>query len=211
MSLLLPVYAKASVSLPASGTAEGYVCLLLINEVPFPGERAYVSEENTMAAMEQLLHVLDNRLSDVPGPYTQKQVATVKASDIIDIITAGGEKGQFDGFYRDANGKPSTVPRVKERIDHLVKISSKGEPGRFARLLQHAADTAVNYVKRKTQGPDRHAHVNRAENTDATGGGFGWMTDEVRYHPGGNFLRIGDQDAGSLGGNRFFTLRKVPR
>ena len=32
-----------------------------------------------------------------------------------------------------------------------------------------------------------------------------------QYDPGGNFLRIPDEQAGSLGGNRFFTLRKNPR
>jgi hypothetical protein len=37
------------------------------------------------------------------------------------------------------------------------------------------------------------------------------MTDEPQYNPGGNFLRIPDEQEGSLGGNRFFTLRKKPR
>lgn len=206
----LPTHADAVV-LPSPDSPEGYVCQLLINEVPFPGERAYVSEENTKAAMEQLLHVLDNRLRSIPAPYSQKQIASTRTDNIIDIITAGGEKGQFDGFYRDHAGKPATVPRVRERIDNLVKISNQGEPGRFARLLQHARDTAVNYIEDTSPSVDRYAHVKRAENIDATGGGFGWMTDEVRYNPGGSYLRISDHDSGSLGGNRFYTLRKVPK
>lgn len=195
---------------PAS-TAEGYLARLLVNEVPFPGERAYVSEENTRAAMDQLLHVLDNRLRHVPNPYRQQQIAAVKTSDLMDIITVGGEKGQFDGFYRNAAGQPVTVPRVQERIDNLTRIANQGQPGKFARLLTYANDLADAFIRAGALPPDRHAPVKRAENVVATGGGYGWMTDEVRYHPGGNFLRIEDQDQGGLGGNRFYTLREQPR
>lgn len=199
------------VNVPSAGTTEGYVARLLINEVPFPGERGYKSEEDTMAAMEQLLMVLDRRLENVPPPYTQKQIAATAADDIIDIITVGGEKGQFDGFYRDARGRPAMVPRVGERYDNLVSIASKGQPGKFARLLNHGGSIATAYMKAKAEPTDRHAPVKVAQGAPATGGAYSWMTDEVRYHPGGNFLRIEDRDQGSLGGNRFFTLRKDPK
>ncbi len=200
----------ASYLAPAS-TAEGYLARLLVNEVPFPGERTYVSEENTRAAMDQLLHVLDNRLRHVPNPYRQQQIAAVKTSDLMDIITVGGEKGQFDGFYRNAAGQPVTVPRVQERIDNLTRIANQGQPGKFARLLSYANTLADEFIKTGKLPEDRHASIKRAENTSATGGGYGWMTDEVRYHPGGNFLRIEDQNQGGLGGNRFYTLREQPR
>lgn len=199
------------VNVPAVTTTEGYVARLLINEVPFPGERSYKSEEDTMAAMEQLLMVLDRRLEQVPTPYSQRQIAATVTDNIIDIITVGGEKGQFDGFYRDAQGKPSTVPRVGERYDNLVSIASKGQPGKFARLLNHAGEVATEYVKSKEEPTDRHAPVKVAQGAAATGGAYSWMSDEVRYHPGGNFLRIEDRDQGALGGNRFFTLRKDPK
>ena len=199
------------VNVPSASTTEGYVARLLINEVPFPGERGYKSEEDTMAAMEQLLMVLDRRLENVPPPYTQKQIAATAADDIIDIITVGGEKGQFDGFYRDAQGRPAMVPRVGERYDNLVSIASKGQPGKFARLLNHGGSIATAYMKAKAEPTDRHAPVKVAQGAPATGGAYSWMTDEVRYHPGGNFLRIEDRDMGSLGGNRFFTLRKDPK
>jgi hypothetical protein len=205
------VMAAGPVNVPPVSTTEGYVARLLINEVPFPGERSYKSEEDTMAAMEQLLMVLDRRLENIPAPYTQKQIASTAADNLIDIITAGGEKGQFDGFYRDASGKPSMVPRVGERYDNLVSIASKGQPGKFARLLNHAGEIAAEYVKSKEEPRDRHAGVKKAQGATATGGGYSWMSDEVRYHPGGNFLRIDDGDQGALGGNRFFTLRKDPK
>ncbi len=216
ISLLLllspnPVSAAGAVNIPPTSTTEGYVTRLLINEVPFPGERAYRSEEDTMAAMEQLLMVLDRRLENVPPPYKQQQIASVSADDIIDIITAGGVKGQFDGFYRDPSGKPAMVPRVGERVDNLTTIANKGTPGKFARLLNHAGEIATAYIKSKTEVTDRHASVKVAQGASATGGGYSWMTDEVRFHPGGNFLRIDDKDQGSLGGNRFFTLRKDPK
>ena len=36
----------------------GYLARLLINEVPFPGERSYESEANSQAAMLEILWVL---------------------------------------------------------------------------------------------------------------------------------------------------------
>jgi hypothetical protein len=42
-----------------------------------------------------------------------------------------------------------------------------------------------------------------------TGRAYSWMTDRGCYNPGGNFVRIPDAEQGSLGGNRFFTLRKL--
>jgi len=211
LSPVSAILAAGPVNVPPMSTTEGYVARLLINEVPFPGERGYKSEEDTMAAMEQLLMVLDRRLEQVPSPYTQRQIAATVTDDIIDIITVGGEKGQFDGFYRDVKGKPSTVARVGERYDNLVSIASKGQPGKFARLLNHAGEVATEYVKSKEEPRDRHAPVKVAQGAPATGGAYSWMSDEVRYHPGGNFLRIEDRDLGALGGNRFFTLRKDPK
>lgn len=209
--LLAFTASTALARLPDPTTPAGYVAHLLVNEVPFPGERGYRSEQDTAAAMEQLLHVLDRRLERIPTPYTQQQIAATRANDILDIITVGGEKGQFDGFYRDAQGRPAMVPRVTERIDNLNRIASQGKPGTFARLLTHAGDLATAYLAEQQRPSDRHAAVSKAVRQPATGGGYSWMTDEVRYHPGGNFLRIEDTDAGSLGGNRFFTLRKAPR
>jgi hypothetical protein len=46
---------------------------------------------------------------------------------------------------------------------------------------------------------------------EVTGRAYSWMTDVDCYNPGGNFVSIPSSDEGSLGGNRFFTLRKVPK
>src|SRR3954462_6609562 len=101
-ALVWPCAANAQVTLPAVGSTDGYLCRLLVNEVPFPGERGYTSEADTMLAMEGLLRVLDARVRHIPPGYTQQQVAAVRTGDFVDVITAGGVKGQFDGFYRDA-------------------------------------------------------------------------------------------------------------
>jgi hypothetical protein len=209
--VLIAGAALAAVTLPSASTTEGYVCRLLINEVPFPGEKGYVSKEDTMAAMDQLLYVLDGRLNHVPSPYLQKQVAATQADDIIDVITAGGVKGQFDGFYRDATGKPAMVDRVTQRIDNLVKIAGQGQPGKFAQILSYAADISTQYVDGHPKVPDRFGSVQNVLGIPATGGAFSWMTDEFRFNPGGNYLRIADSQQGALGGNRFFTLRKEPK
>lgn len=208
---LLTVRAGAGVQLPSVTTPEGYVCRLIINEVPFPGEKGYRSEEDTKAAMEQLLFVLDSRLKNIPNPYLQEHIATTRTDDILDIITAGGVRGQFDGFYRDNSGQPVMVPRVTERIDNLVQIAGRGEPGRFARLLEYAATLSSHYMMNDVSVADRFASLHAVDSVPATGHAFSWMTDEVRFHPGGNYLRIPDSSQGSLGGNRFFTLRKEPK
>ena len=210
-TLLLAAQAQAEVMLPPISSVEGYVCRLLINEVPFPGERSYTSEADTMLAMEGLLRVLDARLEHIPPGYTQQQIAAVRTSNIIDIITAGGEKGQFDGFYRDARGTPVMVPRVTQRIDNLIEIAGRGQPGKFARLLNHAAKLAGDYTSGSLSCRDPHRDVQSINGVAATGRAYSWMTDEPQYNPGGNFLRIPDNQEGSLGGNRFFTLRKSPR
>ena len=210
-TVVLPRAAHAVVMLPATSSVDGYVCRLLINEVPFPGERGYTSEADTMLAMEALLRVLDARLRHIPPGYTQQQIAAVRTADVIDVITAGGVKGQFDGFYRDASGAPAMVPRITERIDNLVEIAGRGQPGKFARLLDHAAALARGYASGALSCRDPHKDVRAVDGVAATGRAYSWMTDEPQYNPGGNFLRIPDDRAGSLGGNRFFTLRKNPR
>jgi hypothetical protein len=209
--LLLPRAAHAAVTLPATSSVDGYVCRLLINEVPFPGERGYRSEADTMLAMEGLLRVLDARLKHIPPGYTQQQIAAVRTSNVIDIITAGGEKGQFDGFFRDASGTPAMVPRITERIDNLVSIAGRGQPGKFARLLEHASALARGYTSGALSCRDPHKDVQAVNGVSATGCAYAWMSDEPQFNPGGNFLRIPDEQEGSLGGNRFFTLRKQPR
>jgi hypothetical protein len=210
-ALLLSRPALAGVTLPAATSVDGYVCRLLINEVPFPGEKRYTSEADTRTAMEGLLHVLDARIKRIPPGYTQKQIATVTSDDVIDVITAGGERGQVDGFYRDASGKPVMVPRITERIDNLLEIAGRGQPGKFARLLEHAAKLARDYAAGTITCPDPHEDVQAVGGVPATGRAYSWMTDEPQYSPGGNYLRIPDDQEGSLGGNRFFTLRKTPR
>ena len=111
-----PAASGANVELDSPSTPAGYVALLLINEVPFPGERAYVSEEDFKAAMLSVLWVLHCRASAIPPGYTQRQVAAVETRNVIDVMTAGGIKGQVDGFYQGPDGRPVAVPRVHERV-----------------------------------------------------------------------------------------------
>ncbi len=198
------------IELPPSDTTAGYIALLLVNEAPFPGERGWVSEADSKAAMLQILWVLESRLKYVPDGYTQAQIASTQCKTIIDVITAGGEKGQVDGFYRDSAGKPVTVPRVRERIDYLVQCANKGEPGRFARLLLYAGELCTAYAKGGMDGADRYAVLQDVNSVPVTGRAYSWMTDQDCYNPGGAFVRIPNTDDGSLGGNRFFTLRRVP-
>jgi hypothetical protein len=211
LATALPVRAETFASLESAGSVPGYVARLLINETPFPGEKGYVSVDDTKAAMLSILWVLESRLKYIPTGYRQEQIAAVRADNIIDIITAGGEKGQCDGFYRDPSGRPASVPRVEERITYLLKIAnSGGKPGKFAELLNYGQGLARAYVGEGVQGADRFAGLNTVNRVAVTGRAYSWMTDRDYYNPGGSFVSIPDAENGSLGGNRFFTLEKHP-
>jgi hypothetical protein len=200
-----------SAQLDAPDTVYGYLARLLINEVPFPGERGYESETESQTAMLQILWVLHSRIKFIPKGYRQVHVAGVQSENIIDIITGAGGRRQCEGFYRNGSGQFKTEPRVQERIDNLLSIANHGRPGRFAAMLNYAQGLASVYVKGGIEEADRYAGLKKIGPIDVTGRAYSWMTDMDSYHPGGNFVSIPNTADGSLGGNRFFTLRKVPR
>lgn len=196
---------QAQLNPPTS--TDGYIARLLLNETPFPGERGWVSEANSQAAMLAILHVLNARIRHIPPGYTQEEVAAVRSQNILDVITAGGEKGQCDGFYRDAKGQPAMAQRVHDRIHHLLTISNRGAPGRFGRLIQYAQELATAYTRGGMPDADIYAAIHRIGPARVTGRAYSWMTGQDIYHPGGCFIRIPDDMRGLLGGNRFYTLQ----
>jgi hypothetical protein len=198
-----------TVKLKSADTDAGYIARLLINEAPFPGERGWLSETDTKATMLAILWVLNSRIAHIPPGYRQEQIAATRTQDIIDVITVGGEKGQCDGFYRDARGNPKAVSRVHERIAYLTKIANDGKPGKFARLLNYGQGLADAYERGGIDEADRFADLNQIGRIRVTGRAYSWMTDKDIYNPGGNFVKIPDSDDGSLGGNRFFTLKDL--
>jgi hypothetical protein len=199
---------EAAAQLAPANTKAGYLARLLINEAPFPGERGWLSETDTKATMMSILWVLHARLVHIPAGYRQEHIAAVRTDDIIDLITVGGPKGQCDGFYRDSGGDFKAVNRVHDRIDYLMKVANKGTPGKFARLLNYAQGLADAYEQHGLAGADRFARLSRVGPLPVTGRAYSWMTDKDYYNPGGNFVKIPDAKQGSLGGNRFFTLKK---
>ncbi len=198
--------------LDKADTPSGYLARLLINEVSFPGERAYISETDTKNAMNEILWVLHSRIHLIPAGYTQQQIAGLRSKDIIDVITGTGGRRQCEGFYRDAKGQYVADPRVEERINYLLKIANSGsKPGRFSILLNYGQELARNYIQEGIEGADCFAGIKRIGSVEVTGHAYSWMTDVDMYHPGGNFVSIPSANNGSLGGNRFFTLRKQPK
>jgi hypothetical protein len=184
------------------------VALLLINEVPFSGERGYVSEEDSKAAMLSVLWVLHCRVAAIPPGYSQRQVAAVETRNVIEVMTAGGVKGQVDGFYKGPDGRPVAVPRVHERVAYLLGIANQGQPGKMARLLTHARDLARQYFQAGPAGKDLFADLRKVGAKPVTGHGYAWMTDARGCDPGGSFVGVPNADQGALGGNRFYTLEK---
>jgi hypothetical protein len=205
--LFLVVLLSTALKLPAAITLndpvsrEGYVTMLLINEVPFPGEGRYISVADSKAGM------LHNRLAPPPRGYTQRQIAMVTTTDIIDIMGAGGVRGQVDGFYRAADGTPSTTDRVQERLANLMRLANAGPPGKFADLISYAKHLGEAYFSSGPDGANLFAELRKIDGIKVTGSAYSWMTDEARFAPGGNYVRVPDVYRGGLGGNRFFTLR----
>ncbi len=198
-----------NVDLPSADTPAGYVARLLINETPFPGEKGYVSEADTKAAMEAILLTLHARTAVLPKPYTRMQIADTDSTNILDVITAGGVRGQVDGFYRDSADRLAMVPRVQERVNYLMGIAGEGKPGRFARLLNHASTISMQYFAGELRIRDRFGQLTYVGSVPVTGGAFAWMTNHPKYHPRGYFVKIPNSDSGALGGNRFFTLKRI--
>ena len=196
----------ANVEVDSPSTPAGYVALLLINEAAFPGERGYQSEEDSKAGMLSVLWVLHCRVSDIPPGYTQRQVAAVETRNVIDVMTAGGVKGQVDGFYKGPDGRPTVVPRVRERVAYLVSIGNQGQPGRTARLLLYARDLARQYFQAGPVDKDLFANIRKVGSQPVTGHAYAWMTDARGCDPGGSFVRVPDAHQGELAGNRFYTL-----
>jgi hypothetical protein len=199
----------SAVTLNDPESREGYVTMLLINEVPFPGEGRYVSVADSKLAMLQILWVLHNRLNPPPRGYTQRQIAMVTTTDIIDIMAAGAVRGQVDGFYRAADGTPTTTPRVQERLAYLMRTANSGSPGKFADLISYAKHLGEAYFSSGPDGANLFAELRKIEEITVTGSAYSWMTDEAWFAPGGNYVCIPDAHRGGLGGNRFFTLRKL--
>ena len=208
--LVLPVLGAESYVQLEPGTAPaGYLARLLINEAPFPGERGYVGEQDTKAAMLSVLWVLHSRIHHIPAGYSQQEVAAVRTQSVLDVIMA---KNQCEGFHRDAAGNPAYVARVEARLENLLRIAnSGGQPGRFARLLNFAQGLATAYLAGGIPGVDRFADLAEINRIPVTGRAYSWMTGQDFYNPGGNFVKIPDARQGLLGGNRFFTLRKDPQ
>lgn len=197
----------ANISLPTSSSEEGFLLRLLVNEVPFPGERAWRSEADSRRGMEAILNVLHARRRIVPAGYRQSELAVVTSDNLFDIITAGGERGQVDGFYRDGHGRLAITPRVEERLRRLEQIANQGSPGRFAALLSHARQLTTAYLMSATTPPEPFQALRSVDGVRVTGHAYSWMTDTGNHHPGGSFVRIPDAQNGAPGGNRFFTLR----
>lgn len=128
---------SAPTRLDPPSTVSGYVALLLVNETPFPGERGWVSEQDTKGGMLAILWVLESRLKHVPAGYRQEHIASERCDDVIDVITAGGEKGQCDGFYRDSSGRFVTVARVAVN----ASSTSNAAPPRENRGVSHDCST----------------------------------------------------------------------
>lgn len=192
--------------LEAAGTKEGYLARLLINEAAFPGERGWVSEEDSRDTMRSVLWVLHARMKYVPSGYSRKEVGAVDSSDLLDFVTA---KGQCEGFGVDAAGKRTVAARVETRVAYLLKLANSGsKPGRFAGLINYAQDLARRYFSGTFSEADLFAGLETVDGVAVTGRAYSWMTGSDAYHPGGSFVKIPDSLRGLLGGNRFFTLER---
>ena len=186
----------AAVSLPSPQTEIGFIAHLLINEAPFPGERAYVSEADTMQTMDSILNVLVARLAYVPVPYRQTRCR-------------GGHHRQYSRHHHRGRG-PRTGRRILPRLQWTPdggqpcdrahrqphEIANTGQPGRFARLLDHAVSVSSDYARRSTIPYDPYARLTVVDGIPVTGRAFSWMTDQSFYHPGRQFCPYSRRQSG---------------
>ena len=187
---------------------EDYLAALLINEVPFPGEPAFKNAADSKAAMEAIVWTIHSRRAPLPTGYTRRQVAATPSTNLIDILTAAN---QMEGFFKTDDDRHAFAPRVKERVDYLNLLGQRDDTPTITELLDYAYAIAHGYVEGNALPfADPFAGLTHLSPDDVTGSPYGWMTDDPAFHPGGNFIRIPDDFGGSLGGNRFFTLRKTP-
>lgn len=198
-----------NVTLMPATSPEGYLARVLINETAFPGERGYRNESDSKAAMQAILWVLHCRIHHVPEGYTQKEIAAIETRSLIDVITAGGARGQLQGFYKDRYGRFRAASRVHHRVTYLLELANDGPPGRVSRLLRYAQELASAYSHAGPSGPEAFKDIKRINATPVTGRAYSWMTDAFRHSPGGSYVKIPNAMGGSLGGNRFFTLREA--
>ncbi len=178
----------------------------MINEAAFPGERGYRSEEDSKNAMLSVLWVLHCRAMVIPSGYLQRHVAAVETRSVVDVMTAGGIRGQVDGFYEGPDGNPVAVSRVHQRVTYLMGFANQGEPGKIARLFLYARDLSRKYFQAGPASQDLFANLRKVGSKKVTGHAYAWMTDVRGFDPGGSFVRIPDANQGTLGGNRFYTL-----
>lgn len=115
----------------------------------------------------------------------------MQSTNIIDVITVGGVRGQMDGFYRDSRDRFVAVSRVHRRVDHLLEIANGGPPGRFAQLLNYAQSLASRYFQSGPAGADVFAGLSLVGSTRVTGRGYARMADYYRDSPGVNLLKCG--------------------
>ena len=74
-------------------------------------------------------------------------------------------------------------------------------------MINYAQDLSSAYSRGGIAEADRFAGLSQVGNTRVTGRAYSWMQDRDYYHPGGDFVKIPNSHGGSLGGNRFSTLK----
>jgi hypothetical protein len=158
-TLLLPRAAHAGVTLPAANSVEGYLCRLLINEVPFPGERGYTSEADTMLAMEGCC-ACSMRASSTSRRGIRSSRSPRCARQHHRHHHGRRREGAVRRLLPRRSGTPVMVPRITQRIDNLLEISGAGNRASLhgsssTRRRSRGATRPAPLVPRPAQGRSR--------------------------------------------------------
>ena len=112
-------------------------------------------------------------------------------------MTAGGVKGQVDGFYRGPDGRPAAVSRVHDGrwlTCWASPIAVSRE--RWPAVVVRARTSAAPILAGRATGRDLFADLRKVGAQPVTGRGYAWMTDVRGCDPGGSFVRIPDDRPG---------------
>jgi len=183
-------------ALPDLQTDEGAIAHLLLSESLTPFSKDYDADQ-VVRGMKAIRAILDNRLNHVPQKYAAKDVDADGAKTARDVIG----KGKFQGFSQ-TGGKIAVSDGVRKRIDDILKQANTGKPGKFYKHVQAALEVA------KSPADDPFKDLKMVGTVAVTGRVYGMYQAAAGGDLGGDFVYIGKDAGGLLGGNKFYTLKK---
>jgi hypothetical protein len=175
-TMVLNVVLLPLLELPSVDSEEGILVRVLLLENVAPSNPKFVSQSETLLAMQWMRHVLMNRLKFGP-----KYFGAGNANNLSAFIKA---PNQVDGF----ESYPTLTVELSIRLADIIKIANDGSDKRYSACREHVQN-ALDVVNGAKAGSD-----------PCPAGLYAWRTADARS-PGANFVKYQTR-----GGQDFYTL-----